>query len=74
MSDKIVLFVASFFSVWIKFMTLNTKFIYATGRANLARPVAYKFLGPSFKWFERQFLRGVDRGEDSQNPVFLMGF
>ena len=30
--------------------------------------------GPSFKWFERQFLRGVDRGEDSQNPVFLMGF
>lgn len=41
MSDEIVLFVASFFSVWIKFMTLNTKFIYATGRANLARPVAY---------------------------------
>ena len=30
--------------------------------------------GPSFKWFERQFLRGVDRGEDSQNPAILYGF
>ena len=43
-------------------------------RADMARPIAYKFSGPSFKWFERQFLRGVDRGEDSQNPVFLMVF
>lgn len=40
----------------------------------MARPSAYKFSGPSFKWVERQFLRGADRGEDSQNPVFLMGF
>ena len=40
----------------------------------MARPIAYKFSGPSFKCFELQFLRGVDRGEDSQNPVFLMGF
>lgn len=30
------------------------------------------FSGPSFKCFERQFLGGVDRGEDRQNPVFLM--
>ena len=45
MSDEIVLFVASFFSVWIKFMTLNTKFIYATGRAYMARPCTYRFFG-----------------------------
>ena len=32
---------------------------------------AYSMIG---QLIERQFLRGVDRGEDSQNPVFLMGF
>lgn len=37
----------------------------------MARPIAYKFSGPSFKWFEQQFLRGVDCGEDSQNPAIL---